>query len=110
VPRPDRLYEVIFDRAARQDLNDIFDYVAARAGSVTAERFTTKLHEHCVKLEHMPERGTRRDELRRGLRTIGYRRRATILFEVDHERSQVIILGVYYGGRNYRDDFSDEAD
>jgi toxin ParE1/3/4 len=110
VPRPDRLYEVIFDRAARQDLKDIFDYVSDRASPAVAEGFTTKLYEHCVKLERMPERGTRRDEMRRGLRTIGYRRRATILFEVDHERSEVIILGIYYGGRNYQDDFSEEGD
>lgn len=110
MPRADKLYEVVFDRAARQDLKDIFDYIAARAGSAIAQSFATKLYQHCVKLEHMPQGGTRRDELRRGLRTIGYRRRATILFEVDHERSQVIILGVYYGGRNYQDDFSDEGD
>ena len=108
MPRADRRYEIIFEPAARQDLKDIFEYVQDRASSAIAENFTTKLYEHCLKLEHMPERGTRRDELRRGLRTIGYRRRATILFEVDRERLQVIIFGIYYGGRNYDDDFRDE--
>lgn len=108
MPRADRLYEVIFDRAAQRDLKDIFDHIADRASSAIAESFTTKVYEHCCKLEHMPERGTRRDELRRGLRTIGFRRRATILFEVNRERLQVIILGIYYGGRNYEDDFRDE--
>jgi toxin ParE1/3/4 len=110
VPPADRLYEVVFDRAARQDLKDIFDYISDRSSPAVAERFTKSLFEHCARLEHMPERGTRRDELRRGLRTVGYRRRATILFEVDHERSQVVILGIYYGGRSYQDDFADEAD
>jgi len=31
----------------------------------------------------MPERGTKRDDLRLGLRTVGFRRRAMILFEID---------------------------
>lgn len=102
-----RLYEVIFDRAAQRDLKSIFDYIADRASETIAERFTTKLYEHCHKLEHAPESGTRRDDLRRGLRTMGYRRRATILFEVDRANRRVIILGVCYGGRNFEDDFRD---
>jgi toxin ParE1/3/4 len=95
----DRLYEIIFDRAAQQDLISIFEYIEDRAGPAIAGNFTTKLYQHCRKLEHTPERGTRRDDLRRGLRTIGYRRRAT-----------VIVLGIYYGGRNYEDDFADAED
>jgi toxin ParE1/3/4 len=106
----DRLYEIIFDRAAQQDLISIFEYIEDRAGPAIAGNFTTKLYQHCRKLEHTPERGTRRDDLRRGLRTIGYRRRATILFEVDHAQHHVIILGIYYGGRNYEDDFADAED
>ena len=35
--------------------------------------------------------------LRPGLRTVGFRRRATILFEVDRDKHRVIIHGVYYG-------------
>jgi toxin ParE1/3/4 len=108
VPPADRRYEVIFDHAAQQDLNAIFNYIEDRAGSAIAENFSTKLYQHCCRLEHTPERGTRRDDLRRGLRTIGYRRRATVLFEVDHTLSRVIILGIYYGGRNYEDDFSED--
>jgi plasmid stabilization system protein ParE len=104
-PRP---YEVVFDTAARQDLRDIFDYINTRAGSDTAERFTTRLFQHCATLSHTPERGTRRDELRPGLRTMGYRRRATIVFRVDRAARKVVVLGIYYGGRNYTDDFVDQ--
>lgn len=110
MPPVDRLYEVVFDRAAQQDLKAIFDYIENRAGSTIAEGFTTKLYQHCRQLEHAPERGTRRDELRRGLRTLGYRRRATILFEVDHKDRRVVILGIYYDGRNYEDEFRDEIE
>lgn len=104
-PRP---YEVLFEAAARQDLRDIFDYINTRAGFDSAERFTTRLVQHCISLSQTPERGTRRDELRPGLRTMGYRKRATIVFKVDRAARKVVILGVYYGGRNYADDFTDE--
>jgi len=110
VPSAGRLYEVIFDRAAQQDLKAIFDHIESRAGPTIAENFTTKLYQHCRKLELVPERGTRRDELRRGLRTMGYRRRATILFEVDHKSHRVVILGIYYSGRNYQNDFSEDTE
>jgi hypothetical protein len=49
------------------------------------------------------------------LRTVGFRRRATILFEVDHKKRQVVIHGIYYGGRSFEsaadgDDPPDESD
>lgn len=106
----ERPYEIIFDPAAQRDLIAIFDYIADRASETIAERFTNKLYQHCRKLEHMPERGTRRDHLRRGLRTMGYRRRATVLFEVDRINRRVIIIGIFYGGRNSADDFSEESE
>ena len=107
--RSGQTYEVIFDHAATAELNAIYDYIEDRAGAAIAASFVNKLQDFCFRLEHTPERGTKRDELRAGLRTIGYRRRATILFEVDHERRRVVIAGIYYGGRNYADDFSSEA-
>lgn len=105
MPGPDQTYEVAFDQAAIAELNEIFDYVEDRAGTTIATNFVNKLYDFCRRLEHTPERGTKRDELRPGLRTIGYRRRATILFEVDHARHRVVIVGIYYAGRNYEVDF-----
>lgn len=93
-------FRVIFDEAARSDLRDIFDYVEARAGAATARRVVEQLFDCCMQMERYPERGTRRDDIRPGFRTIGFRRRATILFRVDLALSEVIILGVYYGGRD----------
>jgi toxin ParE1/3/4 len=50
-------------------------------------------------LSLFPLRGIRRDDLDPGLRVIGYRKRVTIVFKVTDER--VLIVGIYYGGRNY---------
>ena len=104
-----QIHEVVFDRAATADLNEIYDYLEGRAGPSIAANFVNRLQEFCFRLEHAPERGTKHDELRPGLRTIGFRRRATILFEVDDRRRRVVIVGIYYGGRNYTDDFADET-
>jgi plasmid stabilization system protein ParE len=46
-----------------------------------------------------PERGTRRDDLLPGLRTIGFERRVTIAFVVTPDT--VLIEGIYYGGQDF---------
>lgn len=48
-----------------------------------------------------PHRGTKRDDLRPGLRIIPFRKRTAIAFEIDEERRVVTILRVFYGGQDY---------
>jgi plasmid stabilization system protein ParE len=43
-----------------------------------------------------PHRGRARDDIRPGLRTIGYRRRAVIAFAVISQN--LLIVGVFYDG------------
>jgi toxin ParE1/3/4 len=47
-----------------------------------AGRYIDRIEVACLALETFPERATRRDNIRPGLRTIGFERRATILFQV----------------------------
>ena len=93
-------YAVIISNAAEGDLVAVYRYIAERAGDDTALRFVDRIEQYCLSFANFPERGTKRDDLRRGLRTIGFRRRATILFEIDRRARQVIIHGIYYAGRN----------
>ncbi len=46
------------------------------------------------------ERGTLRDDIRPGLRTVGFERRMTIAFHVESKR--VVIDRVLYAGRDIR--------
>ncbi len=48
-----------------------------------------------------PHRGTKRDDLRPGLRIVPFKKRTAIAFEVDKSRRVVTILRVFYGGQNY---------
>jgi toxin ParE1/3/4 len=50
-------------------------------------------------LTAFPHRGRTRDDLRPGLRTIGFRRRVVIAFAVFEDA--VTVVGIFYGGRDY---------
>jgi toxin ParE1/3/4 len=91
-------YRVVFSPEAEAQLVAIYRWIAEEATPTLAERFTRAIVDYCEKLESFPERGTRRDDLRPGLRTIGFRRRVTIAFAV--EASAVTIIGVFYGGQD----------
>jgi toxin ParE1/3/4 len=95
------IYTVIISAAAEADLIAIFDYIAERAGDKIARGFVDRIEAYVLGFTDFPERGMRRDDLRPGLRTVGFRRRATILFEVDRAQRRVVIHGVYYAGRSF---------
>jgi len=92
-------YRVIFSPEAEAQLIAIYRRISERASPTIADRFTAAIVDYCEKLDHFPERGTRRDDLRPGLRTIGFRRRVTIAFAV--EADAVTIIGVFYGGQDF---------
>jgi toxin ParE1/3/4 len=94
------IFTVVISASAKADLFAIYDYIAERAGAEIALRFIERIEEYCLGFANMPERGTKRDDLGRGLRTVGFRRRATIFFEVNRDARQVVVHGVYYAGRS----------
>jgi toxin ParE1/3/4 len=89
--------EVIFAPEALTDLFELYDHIAADSPE-RAHRYTDRIVATCRNLVTFPERGTRRDDLRPGLRTTTYRRRVTIAFHIT--ATQVIIDRIAYGGRN----------
>ena len=54
---------------------------------------------YCANFANFPERGTRRDDLRPGLRIVGFERRIAIAFHITTDR--VTIDRVLYGGRDW---------
>jgi toxin ParE1/3/4 len=91
-------YRVVFAPEAQAQLASIYGYIAAAATPSVALAFATAIVDHCESFTTFPKRGTRRDDLRRGLRTIGFRRRVTIAFRAAGET--ISILGVFYGGQD----------
>jgi toxin ParE1/3/4 len=52
-----------------------------------------------MSLAHVPERGTKRDDILPGLRTIGFERRVTIAFRFLKTRVEIVTIA--YGGRDF---------
>jgi toxin ParE1/3/4 len=91
--------KVVFSPEAREDLDRLYDFIADRAGPQTALAYTERIMSHCANFAIFPERGMRRDDIRPGLRVIGFERRVTIAFHVTREK--VMIDRVFYGGQNW---------
>jgi toxin ParE1/3/4 len=82
-----------------------FIHVAAVASPDFAARYTDAIMEQCESLKTFPMRGALRDDIRPGLRVLGFRRRVSIPFEVTCE--VVTILGIFYGGQNFETAFNE---
>jgi len=93
------MYRVVFAPEAEAQLVAIHEYIAVSASPEIAARFTNAIVSECESLRTLPLRGTRRDSIRPGLRTFGFRRQATIAFEV--AGCVVTILGIFYRGRDF---------
>jgi toxin ParE1/3/4 len=91
--------KVVFSPEAHNDLLRLYDFIDHRAGAQTAIAYTERIASYCDKFADFPERGTRRDDIRPGLRTVGFERRVTIAFHVTRER--VTIDRIFYGGQNW---------
>lgn len=91
---------VRFTPEANADLMEIFDYLAPRAGSAVAFAYISDIHRHCLGFALFPERGIAREDLRPGLRVVGFRRRASIVFQVKDK--QATIIRIFHRGRAIR--------
>jgi toxin ParE1/3/4 len=74
--------KVVFAPEAQADLFELYEYIANHAGPMTAIGYIDQIEKSCLSLEFAGERGTKRDDLRPGLRVMGFRRRVTVAFHV----------------------------
>ena len=88
----------VYSPEARADLLALYDYSADRAGESVAPGYISRIEDDLQGFRTFPERGTRRDDLRPGLRTVGFGRTLTIAFHIDSPR--VVIDRLLYGGRD----------
>jgi toxin ParE1/3/4 len=93
-----RRYSVELDLGAFEDLSAIRDRVAAEAGEGVATRFIDRVLRHLDGFEAVPMRGTSRDDIREGLRVVGWRKVVTLAYVVDDAARRVLFLAVLYRG------------
>ena len=92
-------YRVIFTPEAQEQLVGLYRYIAVVASPEIAERYIGSIVAYCEGLRNSPHRGTRRDDVRSGLRITSYKKRVVVAFAVDAEL--VSIIGIFCGGQNY---------
>jgi len=90
---------VVHSAAAKAQLLAVYRYIADEANPDIAQRYTGSILDQCEKLNSFPDRGTPRDDLRPGLRTIAFKRRVVIAYAVMEDR--VLIVGIFYGGQDF---------
>lgn len=100
--------EVAFAPEVLGDLRKLYYDIALDAGTGRAQNYTDRIIAHCLRLDLLPERGTRRDDLRPSLRTTTYRRRVTIAFHITE--TTAVINRVLYGGRDLEAIFHEGGD
>lgn len=94
-----KTYRILFAPEAEDQLAALYRHIAEAASPAIAARYTEAIVAYCETLHIFPLRGSRRDDVRPGLRITHYRKRAVIAFTVQDDT--VGILGVFYGGQDY---------
>ena len=95
--------EVVFAPEAREDLAAVYDWIAEAASPELALRYVERLEKWCLGFDLAAERGHAREDIRPGLRVVGFERRVTLAFAVDEERATVLRL--FWGGRDWQSEF-----
>jgi toxin ParE1/3/4 len=99
---------LVFSPEARTDLRQLYLHIAGQSGDARALAYIGRIEAFCLGLADFPERGTRRDNLYPGMRTIGFERRVTIAFTVTADT--VTFLRILYGGRDLEAAFGNDED
>lgn len=72
-------------------------WIAAEADRATADACLDRIEVRIAALAHYPHRGTARDDLAPGLRTLAFERRLLIAYRADE--THIDVLGVISGAR-----------
>ncbi len=91
-------YVVKTSERAIADLLDIRNWIAGEADHLTAHNFIGRIESQIATLANFPNRGTPRDALRPGTRTLSFERNFLIFYRV--ETNLVLIDRVVSGRRD----------
>jgi toxin ParE1/3/4 len=95
-------YRVEEKLAVLEDYKAIARHVELWTGDrAMADRTVDAIRAFIAGLEHFPHRGTKRDDLRHGVRIVAAYRRTAVAIEIDDRRRVVTVLRVFYGGQDY---------
>ena len=98
-------HKILISARAWSHLDELYSYLRGKAGPEIADSFLGGVQQSILGLADFPFLGKRRSSGRiPGLYTISHKSRTVIAYTVDERAMTVIVLGVYYGGRDYETD------
>ena len=83
--------------AAKEDLRALHRYISRKSSPAIASRYTARIRAFLSGFSQYPMRGSIRNDIRPGIRMVGFERRISIAFFV--EGDEVLITGILYAGR-----------
>lgn len=97
-------YELILTDRAKQELEDIYEYISkSLMAEKAAENLINKIERNILRLETMPESCSIIEEFKE--RKKQYRKliinNYLAIYRIDEEKRKVYIIRIVYGGRNY---------
>lgn len=98
--------KVIFRPQAEADLLALYRYIAEASGLGVAGEYIDRIEVACMSLATFPNRGTKRDDLAPGLRTVAFERRLIIVYRVLKTRLEIVTIA--YGGRDFESDLRED--
>ncbi len=91
-----KTYRVVWRQTATDDLYRLYDWIADRADPDTAFAYTSAIEAHAADLATYPNRGTPRDDIAPGVRTLNFRGRTVIAYRVG---DMVEVLRIFHAGQ-----------
>jgi toxin ParE1/3/4 len=85
-------------RPKQRTIFSISTTILPATAAQSALGYIARIEKSCMSLQTLPERGTLREDLRPGLRVMGFERRVLTAFRVNSD--SVAILRILYGGRS----------
>lgn len=81
---------VLLAPLAVQDLIALHDWVREAAGRTLADRYLDRIEAKVAGLAQFPMRGTPRDDLARGVRTLVFERKLIIAYRIEEQTVRVL--------------------
>jgi toxin ParE1/3/4 len=93
-------HRIVWLATAQSDLKRLYNWIADQADADTALEYTAHIQAYTSKLKDWPLIGSPHDELAAGIRTITYRRRTIIAYQVI--AGDVEVMRIFHGGQELR--------
>ena len=91
-----KTFRVVWRQTATDDLYRLYDWIADRADPETAFAYTSAIEAHAADLATYSHRGTPRDDIASGVRTLNFRGRTVIAYRVEEA---VEVLRIFHAGQ-----------